>query len=119
VLVNWMLPPHAARARGWVNEGAAEAGRPAPTTALYVRVAVGADATQRLRDEEGRYRRLAAAHFATMDAPLGAVGVSGSTRQDVVDALTPYRSALDLPIVRVLADADLAALVDVAEAAAP
>ncbi len=119
VLLNWMLPEHAARARGWVHEGAVASGRPAPITAQYVRGAVGAGATQRLRDEEGRYRRLSAAHFAAMDVPLGAVGVAGSTRQDVVEALAPYRSALDLPIVRVLARDDLAALVDVAEAAAP
>jgi hypothetical protein len=37
----------------------------------------------------------------------------------VVEALAPYRSALDLPIVRVLAADDLASLVEVAEAAAP
>ena len=119
VLVNWMVPAYAARARGWVHEGAVAAERPAPVTALYIRVAVGAGATQRLRDEEGRYREIAAAHFDEMDAPLGAVGVAGSARQDVHDAMAPYRSALDLPIVRVLAGDDLAALVEVAEAAAP
>ncbi len=119
VLLNWMLPAHAAQARGWVHEGAVAAGRAAPITALYIRVAVGGGAAQRLREEEGRYRRLAAAHFAAMNAPPGAVGVSGSTHDDVVEALTPYRSVVDLPIVRVLADDDLASLLDVAEAAAP
>ena len=54
-----------------------------------------------------------------MNAPPGAVGVSGSTHDDVVEALAPYRSAVDLPIVRVLAGGDLASLLDVAEAAAP
>ncbi len=77
VLLNWMLPDHAAQARGWVHEGAEEAGRAAPITALYIRVAVGGGAAQRLGDEEGRYRQLAAAHFAAMNAPPGAVGVSG------------------------------------------
>jgi hypothetical protein len=118
VLLNWMVPAYAARARGWVHEGAVEAGRAAPITALYIRVAVGGGAAQRLRDEEGRYRRMAAAHFAAMDAPPGAVGVAGSAHHDVVEALAPYRSAVDLPIVRVLAGDDLASLVDVAEAAA-
>ena len=119
VLLNWMLPAHAARARGWVHEGAVAAGRAAPITALYVRVAVGDGAAQRLRDEEGRYRRLMATHFDAMDAPPGSVGVAGSAHEDVVDALGPYRSAVDLAIVRVLAEADLASLLPVAEAAAP
>jgi alkanesulfonate monooxygenase SsuD/methylene tetrahydromethanopterin reductase-like flavin-dependent oxidoreductase (luciferase family) len=119
VLLNWMMPAHAAEARGWVHEGAVEAGRAAPITALYIRVAVGAGASQRLTDEESRYRRLAVAHFAAIDVPLGAVGVSGSARTDVVEALAPYRSVLELPIVRVLAGDDLPALVAVAEAAAP
>ena len=119
VLLNWMLPGYAAHARGWVHEGAVTAGRVVPVTALYVRVAVGGGAAQRLRDEEARYRRLAAADFAAMNAPPGAVGVSGSARDDVVEALAPHRSAVDLPIVRVLAGDDLASLMDVAEAAAP
>jgi alkanesulfonate monooxygenase SsuD/methylene tetrahydromethanopterin reductase-like flavin-dependent oxidoreductase (luciferase family) len=119
VLFNWMLPAHAAEAHGWVDEGALAAGRVAPTTALYVRVAVGSDAAKRLRDEEGRYRRLAAAHFDSMNVPLGTVGVPGSARPDVVEGVAPYRSVVDLPIVRVLAGDDLSSLVDVAEAAAP
>jgi alkanesulfonate monooxygenase SsuD/methylene tetrahydromethanopterin reductase-like flavin-dependent oxidoreductase (luciferase family) len=120
VLCNWMLPGHAARARGWVHAGADAAGRDAPTTALYIRVAAGDGSARRLHDEEGRYRRLAAAHFAEMEeAPPGSVGVAGSARQDVVGGLAPYRTAVDLPIVRVLAGGDLASLAEVAEAAAP
>jgi alkanesulfonate monooxygenase SsuD/methylene tetrahydromethanopterin reductase-like flavin-dependent oxidoreductase (luciferase family) len=119
VLLNWMLPAHAAQARDWVHEGAVAAGRAVPITASYIRVAVGGGAAQRLRDEEGRYRLLAAAHFAAMNAPPGAVGVSGLAHDDVVEALAPYRSAVDLPIVRVLADDGLSSLLDVAEAAAP
>jgi alkanesulfonate monooxygenase SsuD/methylene tetrahydromethanopterin reductase-like flavin-dependent oxidoreductase (luciferase family) len=119
VLLNWMLPAHAERARGWVHEGAAAAGRAAPTAALYVRVAVGPGAEQRLQREEGRYRGFDPAHFDAMDVPLGSVGVAGSSRPEVVDHLAPYRPAVDLPIVRVLAERDLASLVAVAEAAAP
>jgi alkanesulfonate monooxygenase SsuD/methylene tetrahydromethanopterin reductase-like flavin-dependent oxidoreductase (luciferase family) len=119
VLLNWMLPAHAEQARGWVHEGAVAAGRAAPITALYIRVAVGDGAARRVRDEEGRYRQLAAAHFATMNAPPGSVGVSGSARRDVVEALAPYRSAVDLPIARVLAANDIASLLAVADAAAP
>ena len=119
VLLNWMLPGQAEHARGWVHEGAGRAGRTPPISALYVRVAVGPGATQRLLDEEGRYRRMDAAHFAAMDVPLGAVGVAAMGRGEVVEVLAPYQAAVDLPIVRVLAPGELAPLVAVAEAAAP
>jgi alkanesulfonate monooxygenase SsuD/methylene tetrahydromethanopterin reductase-like flavin-dependent oxidoreductase (luciferase family) len=119
VLFNWMLPAHASHAREWVGDGAVAAGRAAPTTALYVRVAVGGGAAQRLRDEEARYRRLAAAHFDSMNAPLGTVGLAASTRRDVLEGLAPYRSTVGLPIIRVVAGDDLASLLEVAEAAAP
>jgi Luciferase-like monooxygenase len=51
VLLNWMLPAQAARAREWVREGAAEQGRAAPIVASYVRVALGPDARRRLHAE--------------------------------------------------------------------
>ena len=118
VLLNWMLPARAEHARGWVHEGAEAAGRTPPVTALYVRVATGDGATQRLTDEESLYRRLDAAHFEAMDVPLGAVGVAAPDRPEVVAGFEPYFTAVDLPIVRALAGPDLASLVAVAEAAA-
>jgi alkanesulfonate monooxygenase SsuD/methylene tetrahydromethanopterin reductase-like flavin-dependent oxidoreductase (luciferase family) len=122
VLLNWMLPDQAAAARRLVQEGAAEAGRAAPVVASYVRVAVGLRAEQRLRDEEGRYRAIDERHrrhFAAMGAPVGSVGVAASTRAEVQAGLAPYQAALDLPVVRVLANADAASLAAVADAAAP
>ena len=80
---------------------------------------MGAGSAQRLQDEESRYRRMDAAHFAAMDVPLGAVGVAASGRREVIDALAPYRTAVDLPVARVLAGGDLDSLIAVAEAAAP
>jgi len=122
VLLNWMLPGQAANARQWVREGAAEHGQMAPVVASYVRVAVGPEASRRLREEEGFYRTINEGHrkhFAAMDVPLGSVGIAASQRSEVIDALAPYHSALDLPIVRVLADADPDSLNTVMEAAAP
>jgi hypothetical protein len=122
VLLNWMLPEHAAEARRWVQQGAADAGRAAPVVASYVRVALGSGSVQRLRGEEGRYRTINERHrrfFAAMKAPLGSVGVAAPTPPGVQDGLAPYQSALDLPIVRVLADADATPLIGVADAAAP
>jgi alkanesulfonate monooxygenase SsuD/methylene tetrahydromethanopterin reductase-like flavin-dependent oxidoreductase (luciferase family) len=122
VLLNWMLPAQAERARRWVREGADEAGRNAPLVASYIRVAVGAGSLQRLRDAEGFYRTVNEGHrrhFEAMNVPLGSVGVAAPSRPEVLEGLAPYRSALDLPIVRVLADRDAVALAAVADAAAP
>ena len=122
VLLNWTLPAQAAQARGWVQQGAHQAGRATPVVASYVRVAVGPGSRQRLRDEERRYRNINAAHrqhFEAMDVPLGGVGVAASTRPGVLDGLAPYHSALDLPIARLLADQDATSLPAAAIAAAP
>jgi alkanesulfonate monooxygenase SsuD/methylene tetrahydromethanopterin reductase-like flavin-dependent oxidoreductase (luciferase family) len=122
VLLNWMLPDQLTEARRWVRSGADEAGRAAPVVASYVRVAVGSGSAQRLRDAEGRYRNIDEGHrkhFATMSVPLGSVGVAAPSRTETQARLAPYQSALDLPIVRVLADADAASLTAVADAAAP
>jgi hypothetical protein len=45
------------------------------------------------------------------------VGIAASQRSDVLDALAPYHAALDLPIVRVLADTSRISAVT--DAAAP
>ena len=122
VLLNWMLPDQAARGRRWVREGAVEAGRAAPIVGSYIRVAVGGGSRRRLRDEEGFYRHVNEGHrrhFEAMNVPLGSVGVAAPARPEVLEGLGPYESALDLPIVRVLADPDPIALMAVADAAAP
>jgi alkanesulfonate monooxygenase SsuD/methylene tetrahydromethanopterin reductase-like flavin-dependent oxidoreductase (luciferase family) len=122
VLLNWMLPDHAAAARRWVQEGAGEARRAVPVVASYVRVAVGPGSLKRLRDAEGYYRDINEGHrkhFADMDVRLGTVGVAASARPEVLEGLAPYHSALDLPIARVLAGDDPNSLLDAAIAAAP
>jgi alkanesulfonate monooxygenase SsuD/methylene tetrahydromethanopterin reductase-like flavin-dependent oxidoreductase (luciferase family) len=122
VLLNWMLPDQIAEARRWVRAGADESERASPVVASYVRVAVGSGSVQRLRDDERRYRTINEGHrkhFAAMNVALGSVGVAAATRPEIQEALAAYQSALDLPIVRVLADADAASLAAVADAAAP
>jgi alkanesulfonate monooxygenase SsuD/methylene tetrahydromethanopterin reductase-like flavin-dependent oxidoreductase (luciferase family) len=122
VLLNWMLPDHAAEAGRRLQEGATDAGRAVPILASYVRVAVGSGSRQRLRDEERHYRNIDERHrrhFGAMDVRLGSVGVAAPTRPAVQEQLAAYHSALDLPIVRVLANPDATSLTAVAEAAAP
>ena len=122
VLLNWMPPAQAATARRRVAEGAAAEGRPAPLSASYVRVAVGDGAADRLRREEGRYRRINEGHrrhFEALGVPPGTVGGAAADREGVAAGLEPYRTALDLTIVRVLGGPDPASLLAVADAAAP
>jgi hypothetical protein len=72
--------------------------------------------------EEGHYRTINEAHrkhFAAIDVPLGSVGVAPVSRVPPVASMRPYQSALDLSIVRVLANADATSLTAVADAAAP
>jgi alkanesulfonate monooxygenase SsuD/methylene tetrahydromethanopterin reductase-like flavin-dependent oxidoreductase (luciferase family) len=121
VLLNWMLPDGAARARGWVREAAAGAGREAPVVASYVRVAVGPGAQERLDAMEARYRTLTpgqAAHFATLDVPLGTVGVAEAEAGAVHRASRPT-SPRSTSRSRVLAEPDADGLAAVADAAAP
>jgi alkanesulfonate monooxygenase SsuD/methylene tetrahydromethanopterin reductase-like flavin-dependent oxidoreductase (luciferase family) len=122
VLLNWMLPDQLAEARRWVQQGADEHRRAAPVVASYVRVAVGPGSLQRLQDEERRYRTINERHrkhFAAMNVPLGSVGVAARTPADAHEKLAPYQSALDLPIVRVVANPDAISLTTIADAAAP
>jgi alkanesulfonate monooxygenase SsuD/methylene tetrahydromethanopterin reductase-like flavin-dependent oxidoreductase (luciferase family) len=116
VLLNWMLPDGAARAREWVREGGDA------VVASYVRTAVGPGAQERLNAVEGRYRTLTpgqVAHFEALDVPLGTVGVVSESGEGVGGALAAYDGPLDLTIARVLAEPDAAALAAVADAAAP
>ena len=122
VLLNWMLPAQAARARTWMESGERPEDERKPVLATYVRVAVGPQAQERLTLEESRYRVINEGHrrhFAAMDVPVGSVGIAASGRADVVEGLEPYRSAVDLTIVRALATGGEDSLIAVAEAAAP
>jgi alkanesulfonate monooxygenase SsuD/methylene tetrahydromethanopterin reductase-like flavin-dependent oxidoreductase (luciferase family) len=123
VFFNWMTPEHAAWARERVLEGAREASRPeAPPILGYVRVAVGADARERLQKEETFYRGLHQGyirHFESLGAPVGAVGVAEEDPAAVSQALRAYEGPIDHIVVRALAHADADSLGAVAEAAAP
>ncbi len=121
VFFNWMTPAFAAGARRHVEAGAAEAGRTAPPIYGYVRTAVGPDAEQRLAKEESFYRNLHDGyrnHFERLGEPEGTVGVAAGDGGKAQAALAAYE-ALDAPVVRGLASANLEAMSALAEAAAP
>lgn len=120
VFLNWMTPEKARWARERVHEGAASAGRPQPPVFGYVRVAVGADARERLHKEEAFYRQLHQGyirHFEALGAAPGTVGIAVSEPSEVGPLLAGY-DAIDHIVVRALAHADAESLSKVAEAAA-
>jgi alkanesulfonate monooxygenase SsuD/methylene tetrahydromethanopterin reductase-like flavin-dependent oxidoreductase (luciferase family) len=123
VFLNWMTPDRAAWARERIYEGVGESERAEPPVIFgYVRVAVGADARERLLKEESFYRRLHQGytrHFEALGAPEGTVGVAAADPSDVRPLLAPFERDVDHVVVRALASADTEPLSAVAEAAAP
>jgi alkanesulfonate monooxygenase SsuD/methylene tetrahydromethanopterin reductase-like flavin-dependent oxidoreductase (luciferase family) len=121
--LNWMTPAKAAWARERVHEGAREAGRDVPPPVFgYVRVAVGADAEERLLKEESFYRGLHQGyirHFEALDAAPGSVGIAAQGPSEVGPRLAEYEAAIDHVVVRALAHADADSLGAVADAASP
>ena len=121
VFFNWMTPEFAARARGWVEGGAREAGREPPPIFGYVRTAVRADAEERLAKDEAFYRDLQPGyrrHFDRQGAPEGRVGVAAENAGVAQQELSRYR-ALDTVVVRALTSATFEDMSALAEAAGP
>jgi alkanesulfonate monooxygenase SsuD/methylene tetrahydromethanopterin reductase-like flavin-dependent oxidoreductase (luciferase family) len=121
VFFNWITSEFAAKARGWVEEGAREAGRDTPPVFGYVRTAVGPDAEERLAKDESFYRDMHQGyrrHFDRQGAPEGTVGVAAEEAGEAQEELSRYR-ALDTAVVRALASATFEDMSALAEAAAP
>lgn len=119
---NWMTPEYAAGAKEKVEAGAGAAGRETPPVFGYVRTALGPDAQERLAKEESFYRELHPGyehHFERLRQPEGTVGIAAPNAAAVQAALAAYDAVLDIVVVRGLASGTLAAMVTVAEAAAP
>jgi alkanesulfonate monooxygenase SsuD/methylene tetrahydromethanopterin reductase-like flavin-dependent oxidoreductase (luciferase family) len=120
--LNWMTPERAAWARERVAEGAREAGRESPPPVFgYVRVAVGADAAERLLKEESFYRELHRGykrHFEALGSKPGTVGIAVVDPAQARSQLARYEP-IDHIVVRALAHADAESLGAVADAAAP
>ena len=124
VFLNWMTPAKAAWARERVHEGAREAGRDAPPPVFgYVRVAVGADAEERLLQGgvvlPAVCTRATSATSRRSTRRRASVGIAARDPSEVGPRLAEYEAAIDHVVVRALAHADAESLGAVAEAAAP
>lgn len=109
VVATWSLPERVTWIRRQLDAGAAGAGRATPRLALYVRTAIGAGATDRLRAEMERYRgygqHYARAFDEQPDRPVGVAVESGSA-VEIAAGLAPYRIAADTLVVRGLPAGD-------------
>ncbi len=109
VLLNWMTPERILWARERIAEGARRGDRKGgPRVASYVRVAIGADASERLAAEAGRYARIPqyGRSFAAMAVGPVTVGIAALAADEVAPALAPYRNVLDETVVRALPSTD-------------
>jgi alkanesulfonate monooxygenase SsuD/methylene tetrahydromethanopterin reductase-like flavin-dependent oxidoreductase (luciferase family) len=108
VLFNWLTPEHARASAGWVEEGAAKAGRPRPKLYAYVRLALGQDAQERTETEGGRYTRVDsyAAHFERMGASPLETAIAATDPAKVADALQPWEGVIDAVVLRLLPSAE-------------
>ncbi len=110
VLFNWLLPDYVDRSRKLVEDAAAEAGRPAPLIAAYVRAALLPSAGDRLIQEAGRYAGIPsyAAHFERQGVPAAETAVRGEDRATLQAEIATYESRLDETVIRAITATDTA-----------
>ena len=121
VLLNWLIPEYIPESAQRTLDGAADAGRPRPYIAGYVRVALDEGIT-RLEVESGRYASYPAyaANFARMGAEAIDTTVHGPDRAAIRAGLARYEALLDHTVARCIAAKESeAAYLRVLEAAAP
>ena len=108
VLFNWLTPEHARVSAGWVREGAAAAGRKAPTVFAYVRLALGAKACEKLAEEGGRYAAIPAygAHFERMGVKPVDTCIAAQKAGEIPAALGKWQGVVDEVVLRAITGND-------------
>ena len=108
VLFNWLTPEHARVSAGWVREGAAAAGRKAPTLFAYVRLALGGKACGKLAEEGGRYAAIPAygAHFERMGVKPVETCIAAQKADEIPKALGKWQGVVDEVVLRAITGED-------------
>ena len=108
VLFNWLTPEYARVAGDMVRAGAAAAGRRPPTLFAYVRLAMGAAAIEKLREEGARYAgiRAYADHFKRMGVEPTETAIAAPTAAAIAPALDKWKGAVDEVVLRAITAAD-------------
>jgi len=108
VVLNWLTPGHAVRSAGWIEQGAAAAGRQRPRVYAYVRLAVGRGARERVETEGARYAGGSyRAHFEGMGSSPLETAIAATSAADVAAALGRWEGVVDELVLRFLPASDL------------
>ncbi len=103
VLLNWLTPEFAAKRQQEMTELRNDAGRREPfLNAVYVRVAIGDAAIERLRHEASKYESFPsyARHFEEMGVSAFDTAVAAATVDEAADGLAPFLRQFDHPVLR-------------------
>jgi len=108
VLFNWLTPDHARASAELVREGAKVAGRTPPKLFAYVRLALGAAASDWLEKEGARYAAVPAygANFARMGVKPVETAIAARAPEDIARALAGWRGAVDEVVLRAITGGD-------------
>ena len=104
VLFNWITPEYARQSADAVRAGAKAAGRATPRLYVYVRLAIGPAALERLRQEADRYAAIPAygANFARMGVKPVDTAIAAVSADAVAPALAPWQGVVDEVVLRAL-----------------
>lgn len=104
VLLNWLTPAFATTSTSWINEGASRAGRTPPSTAAYVRCALGSSSSAALEAECERYGAFPhyAAHFVRQGVRPIDTTIHARDTNELQERLRGYEAVLDHVVVRAI-----------------
>jgi len=104
VLFNWLTPEHARHSAELVKAGATQAGRPAPKLYAYVRLAIGAAAAAKVKEEGDRYYAIPAygANFDRMGVKPEKTAIAVSQPHEVKAEIAKWTGVVDDVIFRAI-----------------
>jgi alkanesulfonate monooxygenase SsuD/methylene tetrahydromethanopterin reductase-like flavin-dependent oxidoreductase (luciferase family) len=104
VLFNWLTPEYARRSVDLVKAGAAAAKRQPPKMCAYVRLAIGAAAAAKVKEEADRYDAIPAygANFQRMGVKPETTAIVGSKPEEVRAKIAQWQGVVDEVIFRAI-----------------
>src|SRR5207237_8902863 len=108
VLLNWVTPEYAKRSADIVRQGAAAVNRQPPKIYVYVRLAMGGPAAEKVTQEAERYARVPAygANFVRMGVKPVDTAVIADKPSAIRAALVAWEGAVDDVVFRAIAGAE-------------
>lgn len=108
LLLNWLTPDGARSAMADRERDVTEASQATAEVGLYIRVALGAEAGERLRSEADRYAAIPSykANFARLGFRAIDTAVIGDSAKEIQTGLVAFAGTVDEPVVRAITAAD-------------